>query len=284
MADRSRGRRRAIDPSHRPMPARIETTSLAGTTTPYRAAVATELLSFLICISGPGRTAARAAPSWPQSRRPRVRTVHDIGTVIPTSPTVHAVAREADPSARASCRLRPGRAGPHKPPLASDPWVTAGGPYPAARADRRSPGMHAPDEIVTGGLLFAAVLDFAPERGGPGRDRARSGSASRGQFRAGSQFRPPDTRPRLGIGRDAVPEAQGAGRTPSALYFRSRDQITRLLDGLELLEPGVVTAASGGSGRPRHRDPPGGRGRRRAEVASPPARPAGRAGGPPTAR
>ena len=170
-----------------------------------------------------------------------VRQFIDIGTGIPASPTVHAVAREADPSARVVyVDYDPVVQAHNKALLASDPWVTA------VRADIRRP------ELIVGhrevqrlidfgepvGLLCAAVLHHVQDEEDPAGIMARFRERiAAGSFVVVSQFAT-DSDPE-GM---AEMQAQGAG-TPAALYFRSRDQIRGFLDGLELLEPGVVTVS-----------------------------------------
>jgi hypothetical protein len=167
-----------------------------------------------------------------------VRQFIDIGTGIPVSPTVHAAAREFDPRARVVyVDYDPVVQAHNEALLAGDPCVAA------VRADIRRP------ELIVGhrevlrlidfsepvGLLCAAVLHHVSDEEEPAAIMARfRARLATGSYVVVSQFAS-DSDPE---GMAAI-KAQGAD-TPAALFFRSRDQIRGFLDGLELLEPGVV--------------------------------------------
>ncbi|GAA4794926.1 SAM-dependent methyltransferase [Actinomycetospora chlora] len=175
----------------------------------------------------------------------------DIGTGIPTSPTVHEVARRTHPDARVvyvdddPVVLAHARA-----LLAEDPAVAVVG------AD-----MHQPEDVTTHpdvdrlvdfgrpvGVLFVAVLHFSP-----GDEPRRIIEHFRRRMVPGSYLV-------LSVGSsEGLDEAEVAeiheayARTPRGGHLRSREEIAALFDGFELVEPGLVDVSRWqGFERPTH--------------------------------
>ena len=168
-----------------------------------------------------------------------VRQFIDLGTGIPASPSVHAVARQAAPSARVVYVDHDPVVQTHNAALlAGDPQVAA------VQADIRQPAaiLGHPDVLrlidftEPVGVLCVAVLHLVRDEEDPAgviagfREPMVSGShLVLSQFAAESD---PAGMARLRAVADG---------TPVETYFRSRDEIRRFFDGLELLEPGVVS-------------------------------------------
>jgi hypothetical protein len=168
-----------------------------------------------------------------------IRQFIDLGTGIPTSPSVHEVARAADPSARVVYVDSDPIVQVHNDALlATDRQVAA------LQADIRRP------EVILGhpdvarlidfgqpvGVLCVAVLHLVADAHEPagiiGRFRERMAA---GSYLVLSQFA--DDSDRAGM---AQLRAVAAG-TPVETYFRSRDDIRAFFGGFELLEPGLVS-------------------------------------------
>ena len=175
----------------------------------------------------------------------------DVGTGIPTAPTVHEVARRTHPDARVVY-------------VDDDPVVLAHAR--ALLAEDRAVAvveadMHAP-ETITGhpdvarlidfeqpvGVLFVAVLHFSPDDEPQrilGHFRARMVPGSHLVLSAGSSE---------GLTDAELAEIREAyARTPRGGHLRTREEITALFDGFEILEPGVVDVCRWrGFERPTH--------------------------------
>lgn len=168
-----------------------------------------------------------------------VRQFIDLGTGIPTSPSVHEVARRADPAARVVyVDHDPVVQAHNEARLASDRRVTT------VLADIRRPEMimghrevqRQIDFTEPVGVLCIATLHLVRDEDDPGgiisrfRDRMSLGS-----YLVVSQFSTDSDA-------DAAAKlhAVDAG-TPVETYFRSRDEISGFFDGLELLAPGLVS-------------------------------------------
>ena len=168
-----------------------------------------------------------------------VRQFLDVGSGIPTLASVHEVAQQFDPAARVMyvdidpVAVAHGRA------------ILAGNP----NADVMLGDVRKPDDIVrhpeVSGLIDftepVAVLLFRrpalrPGRRRPGRDRAPvpCGGHAR-HYIALSHGSPPPQREE-----DADAVSSVYQRTSTPLHLRSATEIGGLLDGLEIVEPGVV--------------------------------------------
>ena len=163
----------------------------------------------------------------------------DLGTGIPTSPSVHTVARQADPAVRVVYVDHDPVVQAHNEALlASDRRVAT------VLADIRRPEMvighrevqRLIDFTEPVGVLCVATLHLVRDEEDPAgiiaRFRERMAPGSHlvvSQFAADSD--PAAT---------AQLHAVDAG-TPVETYFRSRDEILGFFDGLELLEPGLVS-------------------------------------------
>jgi SAM-dependent methyltransferase len=168
-----------------------------------------------------------------------IRQFIDLGTGFPTSPSVHEVAREADPSASVVYV-------DYDPIVQAHNTALLGGDDQVAsvQADIRQP------EVVLGGpdvsrlidfdhpvgVLCVAVLHLVSDAEDPAgiiaqfRDRMRPGS-----YLVLSQFSSESDQQAM-----AALRAVAAG-TPVETYFRAPDQILRLFDGFELVEPGLTS-------------------------------------------
>ena len=167
-----------------------------------------------------------------------IRQFIDLGTGFPTSPSVHEVARQRDPSARVVyVDYDPIVLSHNAALLASDDQVAS------VQADIRQPEviLDHPDlaRLIDFdrpvGVLCVAVLHLVSDAEDPWAIIAKF----RGRMRPGSclvlsQFAS-DSDPEAMAGLRAV-----AAGTPVETYFRPRDQILRFFDGFELLEPGLT--------------------------------------------
>jgi hypothetical protein len=162
----------------------------------------------------------------------------DLGTGIPTSPSVHEVAREVSPTARVMyVDFDPMVVVHNRALLATDDGVTT------IHADIRDPDKILADpelgELVdfdepVGVLLLAVLHNISDEDDPAGiigrfRDRMAPGS-----YIAMSQFCS-----------DSHPEAKALlesvyAETPWPKTLRSREEITRFFDGFEILPPGLA--------------------------------------------
>ncbi|PRY33731.1 SAM-dependent methyltransferase [Umezawaea tangerina] len=164
-----------------------------------------------------------------------VRQFLDLGSGIPTVGNVHEVAHEADPSCRVVYVDFERVAITHAELLLADnPNATA------VLADLREP-----EDVLAKaslldfsepvGLLAVGVLQFIPDSDDPWGLLARYRDAlSPGSYLALSHFTP-----------DRMPEAMAAGKdvfrsTAEPITPRTAAEVLRMVDGLEILEPGLV--------------------------------------------
>jgi hypothetical protein len=167
-----------------------------------------------------------------------IRQFIDLGTGFPTSPSVHEVARQADPYARVVYVDYDPIVHTHNTALlASDDQVAA------VHADIRQPEVildHPDLRRLTDfdqpvGLLCVAVLHLVSDAEDPRRIVAQfCDRMAPGSFLVLSQFAS-ESDPEAMAGLRAV--ARG---TPVETYFRPEDQILRFFDGFELLDPGLT--------------------------------------------
>jgi len=168
-----------------------------------------------------------------------VRQFIDLGTGFPTSPSVHEVARRADPSALAVYVDYDPVVHTHNTALlASDDQVAS------VQADIRQPEVILDHPEVSRlidfdrpvGVLCVAVLHLVSDAEDPAGIIAQFGGRMRpGSCLVLSQF-----------ASESDPEAMAelravAAGTPVETYFRPKDQILRFFDGFELLEPGLTS-------------------------------------------
>ena len=169
-----------------------------------------------------------------------IRQFLDIGTGIPTSPNVHEVAQSIAPESRVVY-------------VDNDPIVLAharallrSGPQGATAyidADLREPDkiLQHPDLLRTldlsrpVALMLVAILHFIPDSDDPHGTVARLvGAMAPGSYlivtHATSDFMPPEAA-------DAVDDEGAQSRVP--FRFRTKQEIARFLDGLEILPPGI---------------------------------------------
>lgn len=166
-----------------------------------------------------------------------VRQFLDIGSGIPTVGNVHEVARDAAPDTQVVyVDTDPIAVAHSRAILAGDEHATvveADGRDPDAVLDLAAgTGRLHPDRPV--GLLMVALLHFVPDEQDPAgmiagyRDRLASGSllvVSHASNEGERQF----------------PELMEIyRRTPTPVRLRDKAEVTRLFDGFELLDPGVV--------------------------------------------
>lgn len=167
-----------------------------------------------------------------------IRQFIDLGTGFPSSPSVHEVARQADPSARVLYVDYDSIVHSHNTALlASDHQVAS------VQADIRQPAAILGHPDVTRlidfdhpvGVLCVAVLHLVSDADDPAgiiatfRARMRPGS-----YLVLSQFTSESDQ-------EAMAELRAvAAGTPVETYFRSKDQILRFFDGFELAEPGLT--------------------------------------------
>ncbi|PVZ14944.1 SAM-dependent methyltransferase [Actinomycetospora cinnamomea] len=175
----------------------------------------------------------------------------DVGTGIPTSPTVHEVARRTAPDARVVY-------------VDDDPVVLAHARALLAEDPTRAvveADMHDPAAITTHpdvvrlidperpvAVLFVAVLHFSAgdePRRIVEHFRRRMARGSYLVISAGSSE---------GLSEGELAELRAAyARTPRGGHLRTRDEIAALFDGFELVEPGLVDVCRWrGLERPTH--------------------------------
>jgi SAM-dependent methyltransferase len=167
-----------------------------------------------------------------------IRQFIDLGTGLPTSPSVHEVAREIDPAARVVYVDKDPIVKVHNDALlATDSNVVS------LLADIRDsdailadPHLHELiDFSAPVGLLCVAVLHIVPDAYDPaGIVRAFTDRLAPGSHLALSQFSA-DSDPAAMAELHAV-----AANTPVETYFRTREQIRGFFGEFELLPPGLV--------------------------------------------
>jgi hypothetical protein len=173
-----------------------------------------------------------------------IRQFLDIGTGIPTANNTHQVAQALAPESRVVY-------------VDNDPIVLAHaralltsspeGATAYIEGDLREPDRILGDDALRDtldltrpvGLMLVAVLHFVKDVDDPYGAVARLvGAMPSGSYlvvtHATNDHMPPETS-------EAVSEADARTRVP--FQFRSRDEFARFLDGLELVEPGIVSVA-----------------------------------------
>ena len=168
-----------------------------------------------------------------------VRQFLDVGSGIPTLANVHEVAQQADPQARVMyVDIDPVAVAHGRAILAGNPRAEA------IMGDARRPDDIVRHPEVTGFLdftepvavLLIAVLHFVPDSDDPAGIVRRFREAIRpGSVIAISHGSPPPQRPE-----DADAVSSVYQRTSTPLHLRTADQIAGLLDGMEIVAPGVV--------------------------------------------
>ncbi len=162
----------------------------------------------------------------------------DIGSGIPTAGNVHEVAQRADPAARVVYVDRDPVAVAHsRAILASDERTTV------VQADLRQPERTLDDATVRDvidfdrpvAMLLVAVLHFVSDDDDPAGAVARlCAPLPRGSYLVISHATP-EGQPEL-----AAPHQELYRRTSTPMTMRSREAITRLFGGFELVPPGLV--------------------------------------------
>jgi hypothetical protein len=170
----------------------------------------------------------------------RVRQLIDIGSGIPTSPTVHEVAQEIDPAARVVYVDNDPLVGAHSRALLAS---TAQGAIEFVLADVTDPGAVVGDPRLQAvvdlaepvGLLLVSVLMYFTDDVVREVVDALVGALAPGSFMVISH-------PTADFAPEVVARAAAVGRTSSGLTYiaRSRAPVERLFTGLELCPPGVV--------------------------------------------
>jgi hypothetical protein len=169
----------------------------------------------------------------------------DLGTGIPTSPSVHEVAREIHPEARVVYVDNDPIVMVHsRALLATHPGVVA------VQHDLREPSRVLDDPIVGRiidfrrplGLLMIAVLHFVDPGVAPMVVRQYARRLPPGSYLAASMATTEGVDPALIAHLESVYR-----KSSSPLYVRSRAQIEELFEGLSLLEPGPADLGCWGS-------------------------------------
>ncbi len=170
--------------------------------------------------------------------RSGVRQFLDLGSGIPTVGNVHEVARAEDPSCRVVyVDIDPVAVAHSRAILDGDPRVTP------VQADLRSPADVLDLAVREGGLdltqpvavLLVAVLHFVPDADDPAgaiahyRDATAPGSAIAVCHATAD-----------GQGDRADEHRALYARTPTPMTMRSHTEVGKLLDGYDLVEPGLV--------------------------------------------
>lgn len=168
-----------------------------------------------------------------------IRQFIDVGTGIPTSPSVHEIARAIDPAAKVVYVDNDPLVKVHNDALlATEPGLVN------LSADIRQPEtiLDAPevqdliDFAQPVAVLMIAVLHFVSDEENP----AAIIAAFRDRMAPGSHLVASHTSSHSDPAAIKQLAAATAG-TPAQAAFRSREEIERLLTGLEILSPGVVT-------------------------------------------
>ncbi|MDQ7906423.1 SAM-dependent methyltransferase [Phytohabitans sp. ZYX-F-186] len=173
--------------------------------------------------------------------RSGVRQFLDLGSGIPTVGNVHEVARAQDPSCRVVyVDIDPVAVAQSRAILDGDPLVRA------VQADLRSPARVLDLAVTEGGLdlaqpvavLLVAVLHFVADGDDPAgviggyREATAPGSAIAVCHATAD-----------GQGDKADEHRAFYARTPTPMTMRSRAEVGKLLEGYELVEPGLVYMA-----------------------------------------
>ncbi|GAA2325664.1 SAM-dependent methyltransferase [Dactylosporangium salmoneum] len=168
-----------------------------------------------------------------------VRQFLDIGSGIPTLGNVHEVAQATAPDARVVyVDIDPVAVAHSRHILAGHPNATA------ISGDLRRPDEILGHEEVLGlldfsqpiALLLMAVLHFVPDADEPGQVIRRFDEATvSGSYVALSHGIPAK------VPSDAQEEVRSLyRRTPTSVHLRSPDQVSAMLDGFTLVQPGLV--------------------------------------------
>ncbi len=168
-----------------------------------------------------------------------VRQFLDLGSGIPTRGNVHEVAQQGAPDARVVyVDVDPVAVEHGKALLADNPMAGV------VAADIRRPGDILGSRVVNDlldftqpvAVLMFAVLHFVPDTDDPAGIVARFVDVlPAGSYLALSHASPPPERPD-----DAATVQRLYQRTSSPLHLRDRREVARLVDGLEIVEPGIV--------------------------------------------
>ncbi|GAA2353661.1 SAM-dependent methyltransferase [Nonomuraea africana] len=167
-----------------------------------------------------------------------VRQFIDLGTGIPTSPSVHETAREVSPACRVVYVDYDPMVRMHADVLlATTPGVAS------IQADVRKPGEILSDPHITGlidfdqpvGVLMVGVLHFIMDSEDPGGIVA----AFRERMAPGSHLVLSHTMA------ESSPEAiaqltMATANSPAQATFRTREQVERFFEGFDLIGPGLV--------------------------------------------
>ena len=166
-----------------------------------------------------------------------IRRFLDIGSGLPTEENVHQVAQAVDPSARVVYADNDPMAVVHARALmAKTPGTTA------TRADLRDPAdvlarPEVRDLLSAGepvGLLLVAVVHFLADDEDPyGVVSALTSALPPGSFIVMSHAT-------SDIDQEHRREAETAYRATSDMHTRTRAEVTRFFDGMDLVQPGVV--------------------------------------------
>ncbi|MGQ0840292.1 SAM-dependent methyltransferase [Actinokineospora sp.] len=170
-----------------------------------------------------------------------VRQFLDLGSGIPTVGNVHEIAQQADPGARVVYVDYEEVAHAHSALLLADNPLAD-----IVQADLTRPGdvLGAPatqalDFTQPIGLIMAGVFHFvAPDRDPAGVIAAYRDAVAPGSWLVFSQF----TRDLMPAEMDRVVEVMKSSR--DQMYPRGRAEITALVDGFDIVEPGVVPTAA----------------------------------------
>lgn len=180
------------------------------------------------------------------AREAGIRQFLDIGTGIPTANNTHEVAQAVAPDARVVYVDNDPIVLAHARALLTS---SAEGATAYIDADLRDPEkiLHHPDLRRTldlgqpVALMLVAILHFVPDTDDPyGVVRRLLAELPPGSYLAASHATydqlPPDVA-------EAARVATRDGNPPGGINLRSRDDFARFFDGLEVVEPGVVSVA-----------------------------------------
>jgi O-methyltransferase involved in polyketide biosynthesis len=187
------------------------------------------------------------------AREAGIRQFIDIGTGLPTQGNVHQVAHDVDPGVRVvyvdhdPVVISHARAllAQHEPNVAA---ISGDLRDPAQiLADPELRSLISPDEPVA--VLLIAVMHFLPDADGPAAiTDALMSAVPPGSYLALSHITAENVPAEANDQAKAVYDSATAQPHP-----RTRDELTRLFNGLQIVDPGVVDVAAW------HADPPSGR-------------------------
>ncbi len=178
------------------------------------------------------------------TREVGIRQFLDIGTGIPTSPNAHEVAQSIAPASRIVYVDNDPIVLAHARALLTS---TSQGATAYIHADLREAGkiLQHPDVLEVldlskpVALMLVAILHFVKDADDPyGAVTQLVGAMPPGSYlvisHATNDYMPPEVAA-------AVDAADNARRVP--FQFRTREQFSRFLDGMELLDPGIVSVS-----------------------------------------